>query len=329
MNREPRTILAISASRFGSSLGLIPALRILRERYSASLITAAACTGTCEIITPTGFANRTIDLGVIKPSGRTPAKALKLLYKLLRKTRADEFDLVLDFSPQLETRIAAALNLGARRLSTSRLPRILELIFGLSAESFSDGDYAAVLRKLGLKSGNMQLDLAVDVQESERFERLIQKAGVSETEKLVVLFAGDAADSPRSGWPIERFLELAWRLDNNLAGRPIVIDVPHDQAFTDVVGGRLPKNGLTIRSPGGPALVAALARASLVVTDDSGVARFSAELGVPTLEIAGNAASIDEPAPMHRRSKGDVEHAYTAACELLQSSRTALLFGRR
>src|SRR6266567_4120292 len=124
-------MLAVDMSSFGSSLALLPAMRALRASYPKSLLVAAASTGTCDLLSAAGFVDDTIDLGVIKPSNSRYTSALRKLVTLINRSRRYDFELVLDFSPRLETQIASRLILRARTITPSRLPRAMEALFDL------------------------------------------------------------------------------------------------------------------------------------------------------------------------------------------------------
>src|SRR5882762_7049665 len=117
MPHPARSILAIDAAPFGRSLALLPAMRALRASYPKALLVAATSTGIGELLGASGIIDEAIDLGVIKSSDRRFTGSLKRFAGLLKRARRLNFDLVLDFSPRIETQIAARLFVGARTLT--------------------------------------------------------------------------------------------------------------------------------------------------------------------------------------------------------------------
>src|SRR5579862_8135112 len=117
MKYQPDSILAIDASPFGQSLALLPALQAIRTEAAGTRITIASSTGLCEIGSWSGLADKTIDLGVIKQSHQAAGKAVRRFLNLQRKTAREEFDLVLDFSPRIETQVFSRLGLRSRTIS--------------------------------------------------------------------------------------------------------------------------------------------------------------------------------------------------------------------
>jgi hypothetical protein len=78
----------------------------------------------------------------------------------------------------------------------------------------------------------------------------------------------------------------------------------------------LPRNAIRLASPRAAELLAAIARASLFVTDDAGLAELGLSLAVPILPVA---RSAETPG---------VEAAFLEACRMLGASRTESLFQR-
>src|SRR4030095_268040 len=111
---EACSILAIDISPFGKSLALLPALRELRASYPQTLITAAASGGHREIRPACGLVYETISLGIVKPAYGGLGNVVKKLTGLVRVSRHSNFDLVLDFSPTVETQLFSRVVLRAR-----------------------------------------------------------------------------------------------------------------------------------------------------------------------------------------------------------------------
>src|SRR5262245_15894580 len=137
MPQVPRSILAIDTSPFGKTLELVPSIRALREAYPDSFIAVAAASGTCQLVAANGIADETIEIGVVRPPDVSQGRAIKRLVTLIRRSRRHRFDLVLDFSPRLETQFVSRMVFRARTIVPARFPRALEMLLGLG-----DGDRA-------------------------------------------------------------------------------------------------------------------------------------------------------------------------------------------
>ncbi len=133
--------------------------------------------------------------------------------------------------------------------------------------------------------------------------------------------------------PLSHLAKSAQRLANNFGARVIAVDEPSDKSFTESASALLPQTAIKLASPRALELAAAIARASLIVTDEPGLARMAADMGTPVIEIA-EAHSKSPLAKPHRMVQGSsrarvgTDEVYEIACEVIQDSRSASLFHR-
>jgi ADP-heptose:LPS heptosyltransferase len=332
MSNSARAILAVDVSSFSHALMLLPTLRALRAALPKTFLAAAAPTGVCQLLTACGVVDEAIDLGVINPTGPAYGSALGRLGKLIHRTRRQDFDLVLDLSPKVETQILSRAFLRARTITPARLPHLVDALFSRGERSTRADhatDCANVLKQLGLELPDAHLGLALPAEENARFEQLLHRHGSRGGEPIVVLYASRLA-APQ-GWKAESFGELATRLASNFGARIIVGDEPSDHAFTESVSKILPPGAILLAEPRALELAAAIARASIVVTDDAGLVRLALDLGTPALEITGTPAR-PSLSKSHRIVCGSscalvaTDEVYELACIMLQESRTESLF---
>ncbi|MEK6286423.1 MAG: hypothetical protein AABO57_11830 [Acidobacteriota bacterium] len=332
------SIMAMDLSPFGRSIALLPAMRALRTSYPEAVLVAAAPNGTCELLSGCGLVDETIGLGVIKLPDRAYAGALKRLVSLLRRSRRYNFDLVLDFSPRLETQIVSRMILRARVFAPSRLPRVIETLLGLGGMPRSAGhsglsDYSNVLRKAGVEMIDERLRIIPPVEEDARFEHRLASSGSRGGELIVLLYASNSGS--RRGWPVASFGEIGMRLANNLGARIVAADEPSDGAFTNDVSALLPPGAIKLAEPRALELAAAIARASIVITDERAIAQIASELNTPVIEVADTVTLEAASSGTHRIAQASpashvsTDEVYEIACEIIQESRSASLFQRR
>lgn len=332
-----RSILAIDLSPFGQSLALLPSIRSLRASYPKTFLAAAATSGTCELLEASGLVDDTISLGVIKLTDNGPASAFTRLFGLIRRSRRYNFDLVLDFSSRLETQIVSRLVMRARVFTPARLPRAIGMLLSLggaggSGAHPSGSDYANVLQQAGVEMKDSKLSIALPVEEDARFEKRLASSGSRGGELIVMLHGSDPAG--RGGWPAEAFVEIGTRLANNFNARIVAADEPSDQAFTGAVSALLPPASIKLAEPRALELVAAMARASIVITDGPAVAGIASELSTPVIEIADVISVPAASSTTHRIAQGSsrlrvsTDDVYEIACQMIQESRSASLFQR-
>ncbi len=317
-----RSILVVDISTFGRSLKLIPALKLVREAYPNAFIAAAASTGIGELLLNAGLVTETIDLGVINPEG---GESLKRLVGLLRSARRLNFDLILDFAPRPETQFLSWVVLRARTITPSRLPVVLEFLTGgaFRRRSEEPGGYESVLRKLGLEPGESRIAITPMPEENTRFEELLSRNGFRGGEPVVVLYTAGGADA----WPVASFAETAQRLANNFNARVLAADEPSGQSFTSALEALLPKTAIKLAEPRALQLVAAVARASVLITDEPNLAAAALEIGTPVIDLAEPFLRADRRAPPGLKlASATTDEVYEAACEILQESRSPSLF---
>jgi ADP-heptose:LPS heptosyltransferase len=337
MTKRAGSILVIDMSPFGASLVLLPATRALRSEYPKALLVAATSTGACELLSTAGDVDDTIDLGVIKSSEGKYLRVVRRLAALIRRSRRYNFDLVLNFSPRLETEIASRLILRAPTITGSRLPRTIEMLLDLvgvprSSDRAGLAKYKKVLRRAGAEMTDTALRITLPDEEHARFEERLIKAGSRGGELIVVIYASNPRDS--RGWPVEAFADTSRRLANNFGARVIAADEPSDRAFTDALDLLLPAGPIKLTEPRSVELVAAIARASIVITDEPAIAQIASELQTPVIEVAETTSRESVSPSNHRvidasvRKRVTVEQVYEKACEIIQENRSPSLFQR-
>jgi len=324
MRFEAHSVLALDASPFGTSLDLIPSINVIRSANPTAHIAVAASAGICELLTSLRMIDKAISFGAIKPSQRGFGSGLLRLISLSRSVGGDELDLVLDFSPSVST-LLYGLTRRARIITpvASRQRMVGAPPFGRNRRRPAAADrYESVLSQLDLSSDISSWAHLPMPEESARFEGSLARSGYKGGEPILLLYTMQTG-WPRS-WPTPNYAELALRLSSNYGVRVVAADVPYSADFTSRIAFLLPRDAIKLRSPRAAELVAAVARSSLVVTDDSGIARMAARQGSPVIDIGTPPATAGSgPSASANR---DFEAVYQEACHLLQTSRTGALF---
>lgn len=317
------SILVVDISPFGRSLNLLPAMKVLRAAYPNAFIAVAGSTGICELLWSTGLVTETIDLGATKPADAF--SSLNKTVRLMKSARRFTFDLILDFCPRPETQFLSRVVLRARTITPSRLPLVLELLAGVASSRRGEEvtDYEGVLRKLGLEAGNGRIAVTPAPEENARFEALLARNGFRGGEPVVVLYTTGGAGA----WPIASFAEAAQRLANNFTARIVASDEPSDRSFTTALEGLLPKAAITLAEPRALEVMAAVARASVLITDEPNLAAAASEMGTPVINLRRRFVGANpRAAPAVKLANATTDEVYDEACELLQESRSSSLF---
>ena len=328
MPQPPRAILAIDTTPFARSLLLLAVIRALRIELPQTFIAVAATTGMSQLLMAASLADETIDLGIIK--AQHGGDGLKRLARLFKRARHRDYDLVLDFSPKVDTQLLSRFVLNARTVMPARWPRVIDLLMGNARRGVGAGGYESVLRQVGIELRDEGLRLFVPSDEHAQFEKLLERSGSRGGEPIVTLYTADA--SGNDSWPMGAFGEIGQRLANAFGARVVALDEPGDTGFTAAVGPLLTKSAIKLAAPRALQLAAAIARASLVITDAAGIAQMADDLGTPVIEITEGRGAGHATATSHHligaasRSRISADEVYELACALIQSSRSAQLF---
>jgi ADP-heptose:LPS heptosyltransferase len=287
----------------------------------------------CELLDATGLTDETVDLGVITAGDSGLGGSLKRVGRLARRAKKNDVDLVVDFSPRLETQLLSRFLLGAETAAPSRLAGVIETLLGgrWRGKQGIPSDYASYLSRIGVQLDDPRLAIALPAEENDQFEKLLSKKGSRGGEPIIILHSSEAGQADR--WPAESFADLAARLTHNFGARIIAIDDPYEKSFTEAIGKLLQQGAIKVSEPRSLALAAAVARASLVVTDQKGVAMMASDFGTPVVEIADSSeiagtGGLRQTVRAAAIARVEVDEVFKAACELIQNCRSSTLFQR-
>jgi ADP-heptose:LPS heptosyltransferase len=333
MQVDARSILVVNASHFGRALLMLPAMQALRDAFPETFIQAAASKGLSELLKVFKLSDETLELGVIQPTEQGFGSAINRLLRLIRATNREGFDFVVDFTPRIETQIASRFAWRTRHVTPAKFSNLIDGLLKRNTTRADDhaADCAVALKKIGVNSVAERFAFPMTHEDSHRFEEVLKRGGFRGAEPVVVLYASQAGAA--QGWPVGKFSEIAFRLANNFDARLVIVDEPFTQDFTRAIKTSLPKGAITITAPGAIDFLAALARASLVITDERGVAKTARDLDAPVIELAQEPSPFSE-STAHRvlrsssRHRISTEEVYEAACEIILEGRTLSLFRR-
>ena len=213
--------------------------------------------------------------------------ALMRLFAELRKGR---FDLVLDLQGLFRTAFFTWLT-GSRKRFGMKTAREFATLFytdkiDLDADSIHVVDYhRKILAAAGARTIVNDSNLFPTTQDDERVRQLLKDRNVP-LRNYVVLITGSAHDS--KCWPIEKFAALADRIgerfDARIVAAGVAAEKPTVARLVELAGGRVVD--LAGQTDIGT-LVAMLAGARLVVSNDTGPAHIACALDVPVIIIFG------------------------------------------
>ena len=306
MTSDVKKILVRGTNWLGDAVMTIPAMLRLRESFPGAHITLLAPPRAAEIFA--GFPQ--VDEIILY---RRKEEGKKAFIETMQRLRRERFDLAILFQNAFEAALLTFLGRVKLRIGFDTQGRGLLLTHKLNKPPLNrhqTNDYldvVAAAERLCLKSSNSQSLPVMTPQASQLSSAsdLLRQYGIQNgNHKLIVLNAG-ATNSRAKCWPENYFAELADRIVNELDARIILIGAGAERENAERVIAQMkhPTNALNLAGKSTiPELIGILAKADLVITNDTGPAHVAAALSVPTLTIFGPTNEF-ETAPLGSHSE--------------------------
>jgi heptosyltransferase-2 len=267
--------LVVAPNWIGDAVMSLPFLRSLRRAHPADRITVLARRGPAAIYRAEGSADAVLPRISF---GRDAASA--------RRARADEAWLL----PNSFRAALLALASGAgRRIGYATDRRRWLLTDALPAPAGTAHqlrDYDGLLEAAGISPDRDPPRLPIPEETSRRAEQALEAAGLVSAKNLVLLAPGSAF-APTKRWPSDRYARLADALSARGFAAALVIGPGEAEIGTRVAGlarTRVPVLGEDLDPV---ELAAVLARARVLVSNDSGPAHLAAAVGTPVAVLFG------------------------------------------
>jgi lipopolysaccharide heptosyltransferase II len=274
----------------GDAVMATPALRAVKRRFPEARLVGFARPPVCELLR--GVAS----LDALTPLAADPGSAIARLRELARALRQDRFDLALHFTNSFVTAAAAALarvpervgyvRRGRGPLLTRRLdpPRKTGRLEPVPAVDY----YLGLAAALGCPAEPPRLELATDAGDEAAADRLWQRFGARAGRPAVVINNSGAFGEAKL-WPEASVAALARRVVRELDHNVVLLAGPAEAAMASRILAEAACEGIaaTTDRPSLGLSKAAVKRARLMVTTDSGPRHFAAAFGVPSVTLFG------------------------------------------
>ena len=150
--------------------------------------------------------------------------------------------------------------------------------------------YLRLARALGVRDAGDALELHVHADAAERAEALLARAGVARGERVLLVTPG-AAYGVSKLWPPEHFARACDEIRQRFGVLPVVAPAPNaaEIAIAKRVSAAIAGRHVALLEPD-PSLevfVAIVARAALVLTNDTGPRHVAVALGRPVVTLIG------------------------------------------
>lgn len=340
MSFDPRNILVIDFGQLGDVVLSLPALRAIREKFPRARITVATGKPAAPVVELSGYADATIPVDrVALRDGPKPWAILRIM-RLVQEVRRKEFDFVIDLHSLSETNLLGFFSGASHRLYARRPGRSLDFLANFHTrprvedtrhERHAIDRYLDVLAPLGIRDVPRAPRLRTRGEDDAAIEAILKKAKANTGAPLVGLFPG--AGHPSRRWPLTRFNELADMLKRNDEVRILVFAGPEERELVAEVKSSFPRSTIILDRLTIAQLAAALARLSVLVSNDTGPMHIAAAVGTSVVLLLDRRAPhsylpIEGHHRVIQRVIADIttDEVYGAARELLATGRTEALF---
>jgi ADP-heptose:LPS heptosyltransferase len=339
MSFEPQNILVIDFGQMGDVMLSLPALAALRQRFPRARVTVAVGKPGKQIVELAGCADDVLVVDrVALRDGFAPASIFKIA-RLVKEVRRRKFDFVVDLHSLSETNLLGFLSGAQSRLYSRRPGRSLDFLANFrpappieDREKHAVERYLDVLAPLHIGEVSRAPRLSLRAEAERAVEQLFKKEKIGRDAPLVGIFPG-AGNASRQ-WRLERFAALADMIARNDGLRTVVFLGPEERGLAREVRATFPARTSVIERLDIPQLASALARLSLLVSNDTGPVHIAASVGTPVVVLVGRPTrdGYEPVGERHHTIYGrdiesiTVEEAYAAARSVLNAERTASLF---
>ena len=290
VNPEPRNILILDFGQLGDVVLSLPALAAIRRRFPQARITVAGGSAAALVLEMSGSADHTLPVDRVSLRDGPKLRSLGLLARMVADVRRARYDLVIDLHSLSESNLLAFLSGAPRRVFAPRGGRSLDFLATMRApweerDKHQVDRYLDVLVPLGVSGAPRIPVLPTYPSDDEFVRRMLAERAVAADDTLVGLFPG--ASQPRRRWPLERFAELASRLEKNDGARIVVFLGPEEAAVAGTIRAAFSSAALVLEGLTLSQLASAAARLKLLVSNDSGPMHLAAAVGTPILLLLG------------------------------------------
>ncbi|MBI5142869.1 MAG: lipopolysaccharide heptosyltransferase I [Nitrospirae bacterium] len=287
MTAPPKRILFIKPSSLGDVIHALPVLSAIRRSWPQAEVDWVIARGLEQIISDTAGINRLVVMDKDRWK-RDGIRALPSILSFRDEIRRGRYDLAIDLQGLFRSAMVAFWSGAPVRIGFKKAREGAPFFYNRKV-GYGDAVHAVdrnmkIAEALGLETRPVEFNLGVNADAAERVKALLAVCGINGD--YIVVNPGARWESKL--WPAERFGMVAKQLASD-TGLPVVVTGAASEAgIADAV----------CRASGGAAtslagktglkeLVAVLAGARIVITNDSGPMHIAAAAGTPVVAVFG------------------------------------------
>jgi lipopolysaccharide heptosyltransferase I len=283
----PKRVLLIKPSSLGDVIHALPVLSAIRRTWPQAEVDWVIARGLEQIISDTAGINRLVVMDKDKWR-RDGIRALPSILRFRNEVRRGKYDLAIDLQGLFRSALAAYWSGAPVRIGFKKAREGAPVFYNRRVD-YGSAVHAVdrnlkVAEALGLETGPVEFNLGVNDDAAERVKALFAECGISGD--YIVVNPGARWESKL--WPAERFGAVAKQLAA-CTGLPVVVTgAASEAAIAKAVCNASGNMAISLAGKTGlKELVAVLAGARIVITNDSGPMHIAAAAGTPVVAVFG------------------------------------------
>ena len=285
-----KRILIVKLRYIGDTLSVVPVVENLVQKAPGATVDVLVNLGTEPVVAHHPGIRRVwvYDYALAKKTGWA---SFRYQFVLVRDLRAEQFDIVIDYTHGDRAALLCFLTGAPVRITHRHAGFLSRLLMN----RFVDADPAAQhivdhqlasLRLLGFEALERTLSLHVPDAVQQRVDRRIERARLSRDRPWVVIHPG--ARGPLRTWRPERFAEIARRLQEHYGAAVILVGGPKEGALLqEVAAGMAREPALCAHELSLLEMGELLRRCTLFIGNDSAPGHLAAAVACATVSLFG------------------------------------------
>jgi ADP-heptose:LPS heptosyltransferase len=275
-----KKVLFFKPGAIGDLLHALPALKALKQKYPAALVTVVVSPGLESILQGTPVADRVLvfDKSKLKKSFRS-------FIEFGLRLRDERYELFVDMQPS------------ARSLALRRICGAKQTLVYRKQKHAGRGErrlhaahnFMETLRPIGIDESVESIELPLPDEALRSIDRFLSAKGVDASRPLIALNCGVGAARPARNWFPERFGSLADRLIRELGAAVVFVGGKEDKELVRNVMAGMKETALSAAGELSIAESAALlARCACLVSSDTGPLHLATAVGTRVVGLFGS-----------------------------------------
>jgi len=276
---DPERILILKPSSLGDIIHSLPTLAAVRERFPKSFIGWLVKKEWAGILEGHPCLDELLSFSFRLSSVRP----------MIGAVRRHRFDLVLDLQGLLRTGLLGYFSGATIRIGFEEAREFSPLFYTHRVKS--DGKslhavdrYLLIARELGARPDPKRFDIFLTEQNHARVQEMVKPFGGDRP--ILAIHASSRQEVKR--WPLERFAELADKINRAGLGVPVFIGAKNDVQDIALIRKRMRTDSIDLAGQTSlKELATLLGLSRLLITNDSGPMHLAAAVGTPVVALFG------------------------------------------